>query len=569
MPSAENATALRRAAASADLQGIGAALWAGVRIDDTSLDGESALHVACRCGDMPTVRMLLLLGADPNLRSTPAQNTPLEVAAEHGHVAVILSLLEKGASLPKTGRSPLHVAVKHQQWAVVSLLRARGCDPFQPDENGDTPVILKDRRLCDWNPSPWPCDTERLRDAIRRGEFVAPPWHEPRSPSVLDLARAVVRWCGGDCLPPLTEDIPAFLAQHSSRPSRHVVVVVLDGMGCATADSVLPATACLRDCRKLALRSNFPSTTTSVLTTLATCEPPATHGLLGWNMRLTEQDTVVLPLPWITPDGKPLDDLPVSAVFPVPSKWPTVPRLQHTFSPYANTTYSRYMMPEAPHTHCGNLEQTHQSLTEHLRQNDGCATFNYVYGPEPDTSSHTHGWQAPETAAEVVKCEAFLQQLIEFRDAQGWKSEDLCCVVLADHGHITPDLVNLHTLSRAHHPELFNMLRCVSGEMRYLFFHTKEGQTDAFADAFRRRFGRSFALLTAEQVEDLELFGPKPYSTVARDRMGDLVAIGLGSAMMHTGRMPVGQHGGLSPAEMHVPLVPRGQADLKHFRFFI
>lgn len=26
---------------------------------------------------------------------------------------------------------------------------------------------------------------------------------------------------------------------------------------------------------------------------------------------------------------------------------------------------------------------------------------------EPDTSSHAHGWQAPETAAEVVKCEAF------------------------------------------------------------------------------------------------------------------------------------------------------------------
>lgn len=26
------------------------------------------------------------------------------------------------------------------------------------------------------------------------------------------------------------------------------------------------------------------------------------------------------------------------------------------------------------------------------------------------------------------------------------QAEDLCCVVLADHGHITPDIVNLHTL---------------------------------------------------------------------------------------------------------------------------
>eukprot|EP00667_Euglena_gracilis_P005969 EG_transcript_6012 len=481
---------------------------------------------------------------------------PLEHAAAAGHLLSLRGLVEAGQRWPATGRTPLHTAVRHRQWAAAALLHALRCDPWQADESGQTPVELKAKLTIQpaLHDSPLGSDVPRLRDALAAGQLVPPPWWPggPPAPSVLDCARAVVRWCGGQCPAPATAAVGATLAAHSVVPSRHVVVVLLDGLGLQTADHWLAPDSCLRRNRKLVLRSNFPSSTTPVLTTLATCQPPSEHAALGWLTYLPEQDLRVYLLPNTMADGTPIP-FPLTNLLPCPSAWPSIPRLQCTFSQYANTPYSQYMMPNAQHVACHSLPETLAALTTHLLAAKG-ETFSYVYSSEPDLQSHAHGWQSAEAGERVAEADAFLEKLEAFRTAQGWGPADLCCLVLADHGHTTPDFCDLHLLTPALYPDLWPLIRAVSGEMRYLFFHIVPGQHEAFTRTFRRHFGATFVLLTAEEVERLQLLGPTPLSAASRARLGNFMALPLGNGMMHTGPMPRGQHGALLPQEMLVPL---------------
>jgi hypothetical protein len=81
---------------------------------------------------------------DPNL-TTPADETPLMMAAFKGQTEMARALLAKGASVNKSGWSPLHYAATGGHTALIRLLLDRGADIEARSPNGSTPLMMAAR----------------------------------------------------------------------------------------------------------------------------------------------------------------------------------------------------------------------------------------------------------------------------------------------------------------------------------------------------------------------------------------------------------------------------------------
>jgi hypothetical protein len=135
-------------------------------------------------------------------------------------------------------------------------------------------------------------------------------------------------------------------------------------------------------------------------------------------------------------------------------------------------------------------------------------------------------------------------------------------VLSADHGFLDTFQGQRHQI-RASDP-LMTLLRFPpSGDARVFYMHTRKCASNGIREYFDKRLPGRFVILTLDEAESLELFGPGEISPTTRSRMGDLVAISTGPEVIEyrtagsEGRIALeaSQHSGLAPSEMLVPLV--------------
>lgn len=104
--------------------------------------GQTPLFVAVSKKQTAVVIKLLELGASPRVKDSAQGGTALQRASANGSVDIVDILLKKGAPVNasnKEGWTALHYAYAEDHPEVVKILLAAGADPYLEDNQGNTP----------------------------------------------------------------------------------------------------------------------------------------------------------------------------------------------------------------------------------------------------------------------------------------------------------------------------------------------------------------------------------------------------------------------------------------------
>ncbi len=397
-------------------------------------------------------------------------------------------------------------------------------------------------------------DVERVERWFRDGDLLH-PCDADAPPSTVDLARAVASIGGA----PLAHDDQraAELAELIGR-DRPLLFVLIDGLGCIF-DGRSPANGILVNAaEQVQLRSVFPSTTAAALTTIATAEWPARHGVPAWYTHLHRNDITATILPFVERDSeRRLQDFGIrpNDAFAHPSRLATISDQLRTYHPRnisqsEFTTYQRGDSQTDPFDHLRDAVEAVIARLVDQRETG----IHYLYLPMVDAASHRDGPDAPATMRALEAVDGALTAIAERVDGRAR------IAISADHGELYVSaaekslfLPDDELLDHLHTPP--------HGEPRVPMFCVRPGEEDEFADRFRERWGRRWALLTRREAEDLQLFGPDPLSELTAERIGSHIAISATKHVLIYGeagnRVSAlnGYHAGLRPEEMEIPLL--------------
>jgi hypothetical protein len=432
----------------------------------------------------------------------------------------------------------------------------------RPDDPSSTPAdgLCRDghaakgmqRRAPDVN------DAERLLRAFEEGTLIRPAADRP---NFVDLARTLASLAGVPGFAPNEE-----IASHIGDPE-HLVFVLADGLGVHFVEEQSEG-SWLREHMAMEMQAVFPSTTAVALTSLATGAWMGRHAVTGWHTRLPELGGAVTILPFQRrSDDQPLGEHGVTPeeAFPAPALLGRASRSVASVVPAAivNSVYSVYSSGGTPRLGYRSLAEAVEQVVDRVEEADG-PTHTYVYTPLVDALAHDLGVGHPEVRDGVSAVDELARRLsAEFSDL----GIDARIVVSADHGHLDTAPDRRHPL-RPSDPLLGMLDGPPSGDVRVIYFHLLEGRHYGFRELFTKRFGERFVLLDADDAERLQLFGPDELTEECRHRIGDMVAISLGRDVMRYSRpqanggsgngafmRQIGQHSGLSPEEMMIPLI--------------
>ncbi|NBC47049.1 MAG: phosphodiesterase [Gammaproteobacteria bacterium] len=362
----------------------------------------------------------------------------------------------------------------------------------------------------------------------RRGQFGRMPYPEARLLPAAELGRA-----------------------------RHIVLLVIDGLGDAWLQRQSP-TGPLASHRLGALSSVFPPTTATAITTYLTGDAPQQHGMTGWYMWLQELGSILAVLPG-TPrhGGSGYQDAGIDPA-QLFGHQPLSERLETesvVISPkqIARSPYNLAHLGQATLHVYKNLAGMFRQIATAVKRARS-PSFIYAYWPELDAVGHQRGIESPQALTHLEQIEAQLSTLLE-----RLAGTDTLLLVSADHGQLDSQPDALIELSKL--PELVDCLRIpLCGEPRAAYCYLGPNQAHRFEQLCIKHLEPHFSLHPSAELVEAGLFGLGKAHPRLHERIGDYTLIARDNAVIHQQLAhqkafeQIGVHGGLSPAELMVPL---------------
>lgn len=308
------------------------------------------------------------------------------------------------------------------------------------------------------------------------------------------------------------------------------------------------------------LTSVYPSETAAAMSTYMTGRTPVEHGLIGWNVYLKDQNTVIESLPFQTKGEEDAGEALGIDNDILRDGTPIVEQLSR------EGIETRRVVPESIVDDSGtrsfkqapydNLDAFASRLREAIQATD--SGFVHAYLPHIDTAAHEVGTAAPDYRSELEAVADSLERSIAGVDDE--TAERTLLIVTADHGHVdtTPgenldllqcDVVENAVGTDARGTPLFG------GGPRNVHLYTEDPER-VRDDLASELVGSALVLLCEEALSE-GLFGPGDPSETFYRQCGDVLVIPRDRSMWHSEEHEelehIGMHGGLHPDEQLVP----------------
>jgi hypothetical protein len=371
--------------------------------------------------------------------------------------------------------------------------------------------------------------------------------------SIVNLMASIIRGCGGE------SDYPSLQALPPEEITRHtnLVLLVVDGLGYEYLTRRLPQGALGRNLRT-AITSVFPATTVAAITSFLTGDAPQQHALTGWHTYLRELGCVMTVLPGTPRYGgvgyrkADLDPIELFGHRPLSDRIRT---RSIVVSPayIAHSDFNLAHIGNAELLTFDNLPQMFGQAARTIRS-DPEPKYLYLYWPKLDSIGHQHGMESDEALAHLRAIEL---ALTDFLVAAG--RTDTLLVVTADHGQI--DTSEADRIDLADHPDLARCLTLpLCGEPRAAFCYVRPGRVAHFERYCVEALGDKLDLIPSAELIEQGFFGSGEPHPRLEERIGDYTLLMrenfvIREWLRHEKRFPqIGVHGGLSAAELEVPL---------------
>lgn len=361
-------------------------------------------------------------------------------------------------------------------------------------------------------------------------EVVLPDYEK----SILNLSCSILQHFGVKPKHSTLPEVDRLLAKNP----KHVVVILLDGLGINVLESTLYFKDFLRRNLVTDYSSVFPPTTTSSTTTFLSGESPIEHGWLGWDVYFDKEDKIVT----CFTNNLKRTEIPV-AEYNVARKYlpykDITEQINEAGIGKANIVFP--FGPDAPK----DLDEWIEKIRKSCRTNE--KTFTYAYWENPDHLLHLNGTKSKV----VADCVNELNQKISYLCQN---CPDTTFIITADHGH--RDIRNCFICED--YPELHKMFaRETSIEPRAASYYIKPEYKQEFPRLFNDYFSKDYVLLSKEEVLENELFGPgKPNENLTG--IGDYIAAAYNAKTLVWNKechQFKSHHAGLNKEEMRIPLI--------------
>lgn len=323
---------------------------------------------------------------------------------------------------------------------------------------------------------------------------------------------------------------------------RNVILLLLDGLGCASLIEALPESSFLRRSLFVELSSVFPPTTVAATASLRSGLPPVRHGRLGWTMyfpQIGKSVDVFSNLEQFHHTGA-ADYHVADRYLPYPDLTARLERLKvmNAASISAHDKLRAESFDEIIHQVLKAVEKPGRN-------------YLFAYFKEPDSSMHQYGIHSAQALGQIHQLDRDCEKLCKALP------DDSLLLITADHG-----LVDAEPAVVEEHPLLAGMLlRPPVLEPRCAAFYLKPGFAIHFPAAFHEAFGGDFLLLTTGEALEQELFGPGLPLPGIEQYLGDYLAVATGNRAIFQRREHcklIGMHAGLTKNELRVPLIIPG-----------